>query len=70
MARFAAALDPRGQTEDLKATAQRPTTRPLTLTIPVGMGKLFLPGLAGRPPISRCCSLPSGYRDREVVSRW
>jgi hypothetical protein len=36
MASFAAAPDPRGQTEDLEATAQRPTTRPLTLTIPVG----------------------------------
>ena len=49
MARFAAAPDPRGQTEDLEATAQRPTTRPLTLIIPVGMRELFLPGLAGSP---------------------
>ena len=49
MASFAAPPDPRGQSEDLEATAQRPTTRPLTLTIPVGMRELFLPGLAGPP---------------------
>jgi len=49
MASFAATPDPRGQTEDLEARAQRLTTRPLTLTIPVGMRGLFLPGLAGPP---------------------
>ena len=49
MAGLAATPDSRGQTEDLEATAQRRTTRPLTLTIPVGMGELFLSGLAGPP---------------------
>ena len=49
MAGFAAAGGSRGRIQELEATAQRPTTRPLTLTIPVGMGKLFLPGLAGPP---------------------
>ena len=53
MARFAATPDPRGQTEDLEATAQRRTTRPLTLTIPVGMREQFLPVWLDRPPISR-----------------
>ena len=49
MARFAATPDPRGQSEDLEATAQRPTTAALTLTVPVGMRELVLPGLAGPP---------------------
>ena len=53
MARFAAAPDLAARREDLEATAQRPTTRPLTLTIPVGMRELFLPGLAGPPTESR-----------------
>ena len=58
MASFAAAPDPRGQTEDLEATAQRPTTRPLTLIIPVGMRELVLPGLAG-PPTDLQRALPA-----------
>ena len=70
MASFAATPDPRGQTEDLEATAQRRTTRPLTLTIPVGVRELFLRGRAGPPTGIQMALTALGYRDREVVSRW
>jgi len=67
MARFAAAPGPRGQTEDLEATAQRPTTRPVDLTTPVGMRELFLPGsgwTAHRYPASAHCA------SAIVTARW